>query len=166
MEDGVEHREQELSEAKEKGEEAAAWIMTIFERTGDRVVMIDRDWRVSYLNGRAWTQIAEGRDPIGAKLSEAFQDAADTEIFSQLREAMSDQRPASFEALCPRRGVWYALNAFPSSEGLAVFFRDISEHKQAVEARRLMQEQLHQSQKMESAAHLTLGIAHHITNLP
>jgi PAS domain-containing protein len=127
MADALEHREHELSEAKEKAEEAAARITTIFESTTDSVAIVDRDWRVSYLNGRAWTQIGEARDPIGAKLWEAFQDAADTEIFSQLREAVSDQRPASFEAQCPRRGVWYAFNAFPSSEGLAVFFRDITE---------------------------------------
>ncbi|SHH26256.1 ATP-binding protein [Bradyrhizobium erythrophlei] len=165
MADALEHREHELSEAKEKAEEAAARITTIFESTTDSVVIVDRDWRVSYLNGRAWTQIGEGRDPIGAKLWEAFQDAADTEIFSQLREIMSDQRPASFEAFCPRRGVWYALNAFPSSEGLAVFFRDITEHKQAVEARRLMQDQLHQSQKMESVGQLTGGVAHDFNNL-
>src|ERR1700730_5430834 len=165
MADALEHREHELSEAKENAEEAAARITTIFESTTDSVAIVDRDWPVSYLNGRAWTQIGEGRDPIGAKLSETFQDAADTEIFSQLREVMSDQRPASFEAFCPRRGVWYALNAFPSSEGLAVFFRDITEHKQAVEARRLMQEQLHQSQKMESVGQLTGGIAHDFNNL-
>src|SRR6202011_6098098 len=140
-------------------------ITTIFESTTDSVAIVERDWRVSYLNGGAWEQIGEGGDPIGAKLSETFQDAADTEIFSQLREVMSDQRPASFEAFCPRRGFWYALNAFPSSEGLAVFFRDITEHKQAVEARRLMQEQLPQSQKMESVGQLTGGIAHDFNNL-
>jgi PAS domain S-box-containing protein len=164
MADALEHREHELSEAKEKAEEAAARITTIFESTTDSVGIVDRDWRVSYLNERAWTQIGEGRDLIGANLWEAFQDAADTEIFSQLREAMSDQRPVSFEAQCPRRGVWYMLNAFPSSEGLAVFFRDITEHKQAVEARRLMQDQLHQSQKMESVGQLTGGIAHDFNN--
>jgi signal transduction histidine kinase len=109
--------------------------------------------------------MGEGRDPIGAKLWEAFQDAADTEIFTRLREAMSDQRPASFEAQCPRRGVWYLFNAFPSSEGLAVFFRDITEQKHAVEARRLIQEQLQQSQKMESVGQLTGGIAHDFNNL-
>jgi signal transduction histidine kinase len=165
MADALEHREHQLSEAKEKAEEAAARITTIFESTTDSVAIVDRDWRVSYLNERARTQIAEGRDPIGAKLWEAFQDAADTEIFTQLREAMSDQRPALFEAQCPRRGVWYLFNAFPSSEGLAVFFRDITEHKHAVEARRLIQEQLQQSQKMESVGQLTGGIAHDFNNL-
>src|ERR1700738_911171 len=90
MADALEHREHELSEAEEKAEGAAARITTIFESTTDSVVIIDRDWRISYLNGRAWAQIGEGRDPIGAKLWEAFQDAADTEIFSHLRESMSD----------------------------------------------------------------------------
>jgi len=116
------------------------------------VITVDRDFRISFFNQQAWAQIAEGRNLTGMDLQEALLDAVGTEIISRFREAMSDQRPVSFEALCPRRGVWYALNAFPSSEGLAIFFRDITEHKHAVEARRLTEEQLQQSQKMESVA--------------
>src|SRR5258708_2628662 len=165
MADALEHREHELSEAKEKAEEAAARITTIFESTTDSVLIVDRDWRISYLNGRAWAQGAKGRDMIGAKLSEAFADIASSEIFSQLQEAMSTGRPASFEAFGSRVDTWYTLNAYPSEQGLALYFRNITEHKKALEARRVMEEQLHQSQKMEAAGQLTGGIAHDFNNL-
>ena len=155
MADALEHREHELSEAKEKAEDAAARIAMIFESTTDSVITVDRDCRISFFNQQARAQIAEGRDLIGMHLQEALLDAAGTEIISRFREAMSDQRPVSFEAFCPSRSIWYALNAFPSSEGLAIFFRDITEHKHAVEARRLSEEQLQQSQKMESVGQLT-----------
>ncbi len=165
MADALEHREHELSEAKEKAEDAAARIAMIFESTTDSVITVDRDYRIGFFNHQAWAQIAEGRDLIGMELQEALLDAEGTEIISRFREAMSDQRPVSFETLCPRRGIWYSLNAFPSSEGLAIFFRDITEHKHALEARRLTEEQLQQSQKMKSVGQLTGGVAHDFNNL-
>jgi len=165
MADALEHREHELSEAKEKAEEAAARITMIFESTTDGVLIVDWNWRIGYVNGPASTQLAEDRDVIGMTLFEAFPDAAYSETLSGFREAMSAQRPTSFEAFCERRGIWYALNAFPSSQGIAIYVRDITEHKHAPEARRLMQAQLHQSQKMESVGQLTGGIAHDFNNL-
>src|SRR6267378_924296 len=90
MADALEHREHELSEAKEKAEEAAARITMIFESTTDSVAIINQDWRISYLNRRALAQLAGGNDLIGTRLKEAFPDDAITEIFNQLQEALSD----------------------------------------------------------------------------
>jgi len=137
MADALEHRERELSEAKERAEEAAARITMIFESTTDSVLIVDRDWCISYFNGPARSLFAEGRDLIGMNLSEAFPDAADAEILGQFQKVMSDQRPAFVEALCARRNAWLAINAFPSSQGLAVFFRDITQHKRSSRMRRI-----------------------------
>jgi signal transduction histidine kinase len=165
MADALEHREHELSQAKEKAEEAAARITMIFESTTDGVIIVDRKWRVSFLNARATVRVAGGRDIIGMSIWEALPDAVAPEIAGPLRAAMSDQRPIALEALCVRLSVWFALNAFPSSQGLAIFLRDITEHRRAVETRRLIEEQLHQSQKMEAVGQLTGGVAHDFNNL-
>jgi PAS domain S-box-containing protein len=165
MADALERRERELSDAKKRAEDAAARLMMVFESTTDSIVIIDRYWRISFFNQRAWAQIAEGRELIGMNLQEALLDAFDTEILSRFREATSGRRPVSFELHCPRHDVWYAINAFPSGDGLAIFFRDITEQKRAMEARQLIEEQLHQSQKMESVGQLTGGVAHDFNNL-
>src|SRR5262249_23537059 len=123
MADALEHREQELSKAKYMAEEAAARITTIFESTNDSVLIIDLDWRLSYLNGPAWARLAEGRDVIGMPLYDAFRDDP---VLDQIREKMPKQHPAFIEAYCPRRNVWYAINTFPSSQGIAIFLRDIT----------------------------------------
>jgi signal transduction histidine kinase len=161
MANALADRERELYDAKEKAEQAAARITTIFESTTDCVVIADPEWNITYLNERAKAQLSG--DLMGMNLCETFPDVVDAKISARVHEAMSEQRLASFETLY--RDVWYDVNAFPSGEGVAVLFRDITEQKQAVEARRLIEEQLHQSQKMEAVGQLTGGIAHDFNNL-
>ena len=110
MADALERREHELSEAKERAEEAAARFTMIFESTTDSVLIVDRDWRVSYLNGPASTSVAHGRDIVGMALSEAFPVAADLEAFEA-----EEQKPISIDY----RG-FTVLEAPPNSTGFVL----------------------------------------------
>ncbi|WP_024520445.1 ATP-binding protein [Bradyrhizobium sp. Tv2a-2] len=165
MADALAERERELYKAKEKAEQASARITTIFESTTDCVLIVDPNWSVTYLNQRTRERFCGGRDIVGMKIGDALPELVDSDIFTWLGETISSQNCASFERFCAGQNVWYEISASPSCEGLVLFLRDITGHRDAVEARRLIEEQLHQSKKMEAIGRLTGGVAHDFNNL-
>jgi len=128
---------EELERQQHVREEANALahkMAAVLDSTTDGVFELDRDWRIVYMNDRARMLIADGRDLVGRCLWDAFPQA-DGSIFSeQYRRAMDEHEPVEFEGLYPPFDSWYAVRAFPSRDGLAVFFQDITARKRGEEA--------------------------------
>jgi PAS domain S-box-containing protein len=118
----------------------------VLERLAEGVYVLDRAWRVEYINARGRALIAGGRDIVGCNLWEAFPEAVDSPFWSSYRAAMEHQAPVSFEAFYAPLDAWYEVHAFPSPERLVVFFREITRRKAAEEELRTGEERLRLAQ--------------------
>ncbi|MDX1552828.1 MAG: PAS domain S-box protein, partial [Marinobacter sp.] len=104
----------------------------IFESITDAFFTLDREWRFTYVNQRSEELLRESRDVLlGHTLWDMFPAAQGSEFERQYRHAMETGESVSFEAHYAPLDNWLEVSAYPSDEGLAVYYRSINERKQA-----------------------------------
>ena len=108
-------------------------LMATLDDIADAVVRLDGQGKCVTLN-QAAVQIFRrlGCDPgrtIGKSVWELFPDLKGTVADQQLRRALDDQRPIQHELYSPVDQRWYDTQGFPSSPGVVLIFRDITEWK-------------------------------------
>ncbi|WP_318345787.1 PAS domain S-box protein [Flagellimonas baculiformis] len=112
----------------------------ILESIGDAFFAMREDFTVTYWNKTAERLIGVKReDLIGKNLWEVFPDAMDLPSYTNYSKVLETKKPISFEDYY---GLWLEVNAYPSEEGISVFFRDISQRKKADEKIQRKTEQL------------------------
>lgn len=106
----------------------------ILESITDAFFALDADWRFTYVNTQAERILARSRgDLLGRSVWDEFPDAVGSPFEREYRHAAAEQGAVSFEAFFPPLDTWFEVRAFPTLDGLSVFFHDISEQ---VERRR------------------------------
>jgi PAS domain S-box-containing protein len=110
----------------------------ILESITEAFLALDREWRISYLNGRTLRRFRQAKggeltreDFVGKNLWEVFPDVVGTMVYEKYHEAMREQRFVRFETYYPPTDAWYEGNLYPFEEGLAVYSPDITERKRA-----------------------------------
>ncbi|MGF7208028.1 PAS domain S-box-containing protein [Skermanella aerolata] len=107
----------------------------ILESTTDGVFEVDRDWRIVFINQRARSVIARGADVSGRILLDLLPEVVTTSFWSQYHRVATERVPAEFEEFYPALNAWFYVRAFPSGDGgLAVYFQDVTERRQARDA--------------------------------
>ena len=117
---------------EEQVKEKTAEITDIFERVNDGFMAFDKDWRFTYMNKRAGEIFR--MDPswiIGRVIWTAIPGAVGNVFYNACHKAMADQEDSSLEAYSDIFQYWYEAHFYPSPNGLSVYFRDVSERKEA-----------------------------------
>jgi PAS domain S-box-containing protein len=105
---------------------------TIFESITDAFFTLNRDWRFTYVNQRSEELLGCSRQELlGNTLWDIFPAVQGSEFETQYRSAVETGESVSFESFYEPLNDWFEVSAYPSEEGLAVYYRSIKERKQA-----------------------------------
>lgn len=115
---------------------AALPTAALLEYIADAVFVVDRDWRLTYLNPRAERLLRRPRaDLLGRTLWEVAPEVVGSAFECECRRAVDAGTSADFEERFPSLDSWFAVRAHAVPDGLAVFLQDIGVRK-AAEAER------------------------------
>jgi PAS domain S-box-containing protein len=129
--------------ARAEAEAARNRVTNILESINDAFYTLDEDWRFTYINQRAEQLLRTTKTALlGQKIWEVFPETQTTLFYQQYHKAVTEQITVEFEAFYPPFQCWFEAHAYPSAEGLAVYFRDVTDRKQEKEALKLSEERL------------------------
>ncbi|MCF6371308.1 PAS domain S-box protein [Rhizobium halophilum] len=129
-------------EARAAAEVAAGKLAVVLESTMDCVVVVDHDWRLTYLNTNAKRLLGLGDDTIGQNLWSLYPEEQNGVFATQYKRALAANQPVTFEEYLPSLELWLEVHASPTEEGLSIFFRDTSERRRAEQERFQAQAQI------------------------
>jgi len=120
--------------AREEREAAVERLENTLERIGDAFFALDDDWRFTYVNEKAAGLLNRPADELlGTNVWEELPDAIGETYESNYRRAMETQEPVSFEEHYEPLDLWTEVTAYPSPDGLSVFFSDVTDKRRREE---------------------------------
>ncbi len=112
----------------------------LLESMTDSFFILDHEWRFIYLNRQAEVLLRRERADLDGRLIwEEFPELAETAFGSAYRRAVEKDAPVELVEFYPALGCWFEVRAFPSEEGLAVSFHDVTERVRSQQQLKLLE---------------------------
>ena len=135
---------EELQQAERELRSAHGRINTILEQMSDGFASFDLDWRYTYVNAAAAQMFHVAPEQLlGKTLWEMWPPAYDLPLGVNFRRSQQENIPLHFEVYYPAPlERWFECRCHPTTEGLATFFSDITERRQAEEEKERLNTEL------------------------
>jgi PAS domain S-box-containing protein len=133
---GIHRDVSERKRAEEALRASSRRVENILESITDAFSVVDRDWRITYMNEEAARLTGRTREELIGKIGwDAFpeNDNPDLTLYSEIHRAMEEGVSVQYEAYNAALGKWLAEKVYPWEDGLSFFTRDITEQKKAEE---------------------------------
>lgn len=106
----------------------------ILESIGDAFFAVDKNWIVTYWNKEAEKVLQRKRkEVLGKSLWDSYPDAVGLKFYTEYHRALETGAIVHFDEYYPASNQWFEVSAYPSEEGLSVYFKDVSIRKIAEE---------------------------------
>jgi signal transduction histidine kinase len=106
-------------------------LSLVLERITDGFFALDAQWRIAYVNAQARRLLHAPPDCVGTFWLDVFPKARGRLFEREYHRAMRDQKPVQFVEYSATAELWLEVKAYPSLDGLSVYFRDVTARVEA-----------------------------------
>jgi PAS domain S-box-containing protein len=129
----------DLSRQRNRTKQKEQELEIVLNRINDGVVSVDNNWCYTFLNDAALLTHPFGKkETIGKSIWDIHPEMEGTVFWAKYHEAKDTGVVTETEAYYAPMDTWFSVKAYPSVDGLTIFYKNISESKRLGEQQSLM----------------------------